>query len=309
MVEKKKVGRPKKQDALTPAQKQAAYRERKKALENVRLTTEVEIPTALILTEAATLMKSTVSKVVADLVEAFLNEDTLTDMFGAGADLPACDVGDVDEGIHLPRIAYVTRDANPRQVDLDLPAKVHAFVKGCKGMSAGAVIETLVNARCFPVPEKFIGGEDAFGFTLSEWDWKARRLLYNHPENDDVFLTSMYALTPEDDIYAVAATKYKRRHDINCEFARAYKVTMQNIADRDDLYINALVESMNKTASFISESVNERIRSRIRQQERRTNYADPVEGEVYENENGYVPRRRSNDRKSNTGEGIYEDAR
>ena len=320
-VKKNKGGRPKKQDGLTPQQRKALRREQQRmaAASILRLTTEVEVPTALLLRRVATDNKVTVSKVVSDLVEAHLSPYGNTDPglpFLQSADVEnlALDGEGLSEGElvndNRPRLSYVTRDVNPKQVDLELPATLHAFVKGCKGMSAGAVIETLVNARCFPTPVEFVGYLDNEGTVLTNKDVESRTLIYTHPCMEGVYVSGMHALTPKDEVYALAANKYARRHDAVLSHALARQANAFNARYVDERNLDILVEAMNKTASFISESVNERIRSRIRQQERRTNYADPVEGEVYENENGYVPRRRkSNDRKSNTGEGIYEDAR
>jgi len=258
-----KGGRPKNPNSLTPAQRKAKERERKKESGLLRLHTEVEVPTAIVLERAATVLKTTVSQVVAELVAAHRNNENGLDLIvGRDVDTLALDgasnLTEDDLMDDRPRLNYVTRDANPKQVNLDLPADVHAWVTTRKGMSAGAVVETLVNVRCFPVTERFVGHPDCEGTVLTVGDHESRRMLYAHPRVAFVFLTDMYALTPADGhAYRVSANKYERRRNTVLDFVRA-RFNKHGTNDAyGDAHLNNAVEAMNRRATTVHPSVYE----------------------------------------------------
>lgn len=246
------MGRPKNPKALTPAQRKAESRERKKATGSVRLQTEVEVYTAIVIERAAVLLKTTASKVVADLVAACRNKETPLKetidgvVLDFGRDADGVDAGE-------PYIRHVAREVLARQVDLDLPADVHAWLTTREGMSASSVIETVVNMRCFLVPEEFIGASDTEGteFTASDFDY--RRLVYTHPGDTAWLRTDMCALTPEDVKWRYCSEKYDRRRNAVLDHAHANananaRHTGVNADPYGDAYISRLVDGMNRRA-------------------------------------------------------------
>ena len=238
------MGRPKNPKALTPAQRKAESRERKKATGSVRLQTEVEVYTADVLERVATLLKTTASKVVTDLVAACRNKDTPRK---EGIEGIVLDFGRDADGVNAgePSIKHVTREVLARQVDLDLPADVHAWLTSREGMSASSVIETVVNMWCFIVPEEFIGASDTEGTVLTASDFNLCRLVYTHPGDTAWLRTGMCALTPEDVKWRYCAGKYDRRR--NAVLDRAH-TRQPNVDPYGDVNISRFVEAANHRA-------------------------------------------------------------
>jgi hypothetical protein len=221
------MGRPKNPKALTPAQRKAESRERKKATGIVRLQTEVEVYTAVVLERVATFLKTTASKVVVDLVADCRNHAS----------------NEVDAG--EPRIKHVTRELNAKQVDLDLPADVHAWLTTREGASASSVIEMIVNMRCAVLPEELVHTPDCEGTVLTASDFDNLRLVYTHPGDPAVIRTDMYALTPADTKWRICADKYDRRR--NAVLDRAH-TRQPNVDPYGDVNISRFVEAANHRA-------------------------------------------------------------
>ncbi len=223
------MGRPKNPKALTPAQRKSESRERKKATGIVRLTTGVEVYTADVIERVATFLKTTASKVVADLVAACRNHAS----------------NEVDAG--EPSIRHVTRELNAKQVDLDLPADVHAWLTTREGMSASSVIEAVVNMQCVVLPEELVHTPDCEGTVLTASDFDNLRLLYSHPGGVAVFRTGMCALTPADDKWRICADKYDRRRNAVLDRAHA-RHTGTNADPYGDAHISRVVDAVNHRA-------------------------------------------------------------
>lgn len=237
------MGRPKNPKAMTPAQQRAKSRERKKATGSVRLQTEVEVYTADVLERAAVLLKTTMSKVVADLVAACRNKGTIVNKSGVVIDHASNDLGE-------PIIEHVTREVLAKQVDLDLPADVHAWLTTREGMSASSVIETVVNMWCFPVPEEFIGGTDSEGTEFTASDFGYLRLVYSHTCGTVVVRTGMCALTPEDVKWRYCSEKYDRRRNAVLDRAHA-RHAGTNADPYGDVHISRVVDGMNRRAMSV----------------------------------------------------------
>jgi hypothetical protein len=174
---------------LTPAEKQRAYRERKKEVEAqatapvvkksaaekmramrerkveaglIRLVVHLEYPYLRVLEAAGKLDKQTLSECVSDIIRAFRNGEDfelLQEMQQYVEGAAICELlGDSPEwqpgDDTAPQLAYVTCEYNPGSLSLDLNAEDHAFLTGQKGMSATTTLEVLINGRMtLPCPE------------------------------------------------------------------------------------------------------------------------------------------------------------
>lgn len=262
------MARPKKPDALTPAQRKAASRERKKAMNLVRFETEVEVLTLNVLRAVAEHASVTLSDVVTELVCAFreggatfpLTDDpsiTDPDMKGIVRDVHGFAFDNVGvEGeatTDAPSLCWVTRDCPSQGMEVNLSPEVREFLVGFKGMSASAVIETMVNARCIPVRETFVGGEDSTHAPITKDDLAYRRLMYAHPVTYTAVLTDMYALTRGDHGFFLSANKYERRRNTVIDFVRVAqgRNAPEAYGEAD---LNRLVSRMNDHAATVDTS-------------------------------------------------------